>query len=241
MPQHDVPPAAVAFTVLFIEHDERLVRLTTAYLQAQGVAVVHARDGTAGLAAVRTQSPDVVLLNLLLPGSDGLEVCRQIRAITAAPIVMLTDPANEVDRVVALELGADDCLTIPFSLPELHARMRAKLRRTCGRSLPGSGSEVRVGRLTFDRGARKVTLDGTRLDLTSSEFTVLDTLAERAGRTLGRDQLLDIISGASAEVSSRSIDLHVARLRRKLGDRGREPRLLKTVWGQGYVLTNSEA
>ncbi len=237
MPPHTQP---AAFTAVFIEDDERLARLTKVYLQSHGVLVVHTPDGTSGLQAVRTRRPDVVLLDLMLPGMDGLETCRQIRGFSDVPIVMLTARDAEVDRVVGLESGADDYVTKPFSSPELLARLRAQVRRARGMTGPGLAAPLRVGRLTVHPSSHSATLDGERLNLTTFEFALLRVLAERPGRVLGREQLLDLVRGNADEAFDRSIDVHVSRLRQKLGDDARDPRLLKTVRGVGYVLMQEE-
>jgi len=226
-----------AFTVLFVEDDARLARLTTAYLQAHGVVVIHVGDGLAGLRTARTEQVDVVLLDLMLPGIDGLEVCRRIRERSDVPIVMLTARDGEVDRVLGLELGADDYVAKPFSSPELLARLRAHVRRSRGLAGPAVSETLQVGPLVVDPGSHTATLEGERLNLTTYEFDLLRVLAERAGKVLSRETLLDLVKGSVDEAFDRSIDVHVSRLRQKLGDDARDPRMLKTVRGVGYVLT----
>lgn len=235
------PPTHSAFTVLFVEDDARLARLTAAYLQTHGVAVTHVADGLAGLHAARTEQFDVVLLDLMLPGLDGLEVCRRIRERSDVPIIMLTARDGEVDRVLGLELGADDYMAKPFSSPELLARLRAHVRRFRGLAGPGATEEIQVGRLTVDPGSHTARLGKVTLNLTSYEFSLLRVLAMRAGRVLSREALLDLVTGSADEAFDRSIDVHISRLRQKLGDDARDPRMLKTVRGVGYVLTGGEA
>ena len=232
--------APSSFTVVFIEDDERLARLTKAYLQSHGLTVLHAADGIEGLQAVRTRRPDVVLLDLMLPGVDGLEVCRRIRGLSDVPIVMLTARDGETERVTGLESGADDYVTKPFSSPELLARLRAQVRRARGLTGPAPVAPIRVGSLTVMPSSHSATLGSERLNLTTFEFALLRALAERAGRVLGREQLLDLVRGSADEAFDRSIDVHVSRLRQKLGDDARDPRLLKTVRGVGYVLMKDE-
>jgi len=238
MPPHSQP---VSFTVVLIEDDERLARLTTVYLQSHGVVVVHAPDALAGLQAVRARRPDVVLLDLMLPGMDGLEACREIRSFSDVPIVMLTARDGEVDRIIGLESGADDYVTKPFSAPELLARLRAQVRRARGMTGPGLAAPLRVGRLTVHPSSHSALLDGVRLNLTTFEFALLRVLAERPGRVLGREQLLDLVRSNAEDAFDRSIDVHISRLRQKLGDDARDPRLLKTVRGVGYVLMQEGA
>ncbi len=228
-----------AITVVYVEDDERLARLTTQYLQSHGVTVVHVGRGDLAPAEVERTRPDVVLLDLMLPGIDGVEVCRRIRARSDVPIVMVTARTEEADRVVGLEGGADDYVAKPFSSRELLARVRAQARR--GRGLSGPQSErLQVGQLSIDGSTRTVTRGGVVIALTTQEFDLLRVLAERKGRVLSRDQLLALLHGTADEAFDRSIDVHVSRLRHKLGDDPRHPSLLKTVRGAGYVLVSDE-
>lgn len=230
-----------SFTVLFVEDDARLARLTATYLQAHGIAVIHVADGHAAVSSARTEPVDVVLLDLMLPGLDGLEVCRRIRERSDVPIVMLTARDDESDRVLGLELGADDYVAKPFSSPELLARLRAHVRRSRGLTGPAPTATIRVGQLTVDPVRHEAKLGEETLNLTTSEFELLQVLAERVGRVLSRDMLLDLLKGSADEAFDRSIDVHVSRLRQKLGDDARDPRLLKTVRGVGYVLVGEAA
>jgi DNA-binding response OmpR family regulator len=221
-------------SVVYIEDDARLARLTARYLESHGARVTVALDGHAGLAEVARAHPDVILLDLMLPGIDGFEVCRQLRARTDAPIIMVTARGEEADRVLGLEGGADDYMSKPFSSRELLARVRAQARRARGRS--GPARELSVGKLVLDAAALRATLDGAALVLTTYEFRLLFALAERAGCVLGREQLVDIVRGSADEAFDRSIDVHISHLRQKLNDDPRNPRLLKTVRGVGYML-----
>jgi len=222
------------FTALLVEDDLRLAGLTRDYLEGHGVAVTLESDGRRGLAEALARRYDVVLLDLMLPGKDGLEVCRELRSRSDVPIVVLTARGEEADRVMGLELGADDYLAKPFSPRELLARIRAVTRRARGRAGP-SLAVVRVGALLVDPGARRATYRGEELPLTGYEFALLRALAERAGRVLSREQLMEIAKGNAEESFDRSIDVHVSRLRHKLGDDPKHPRLLKTVRGMGYL------
>lgn len=230
--------APASFTVVYVEDDDRLAQLTSRYLESHGVAVMHARDGMEGLRLALQSRADVVLLDLMLPSMDGMEVCRQLRQRSDVPVVMLTARDAEADRVLGLEGGADDYVVKPFSSRELLARLRAQVRRH--RSLAGPAASIlHLGALTLDQGAMKATLDGRPLPLTTYEFTLLKALAERAGRVLSREQLIDLVRGSADEAFDRSIDVHISHLRQKLGDDPRNPSLLKTVRGVGYMLARN--
>jgi DNA-binding response OmpR family regulator len=225
------PPAKV----LLIEDDVRLATLTSRYLESHGVSVVVAHDGPSGVRAEAAGSFDVVLLDLNLPGLDGIRVCQKIRQRSSVPIVMLTARTEEADRVLGLEVGADDYVPKPFSSRELLARVRAQARRARGSVGPRAGV-LTVGRLRIDPSARTATAGNVDLVLTTFEFDLLRALAERPGRVLSRETLLELLHGSSDTAFDRSIDVHVSRLRGKLGDDPRSPRMLKTVRGAGYVL-----
>jgi DNA-binding response OmpR family regulator len=225
-------------SVVYIEDDARLARLTARYLESHGTRVTLAPNGTDGLVEIARHTPDVILLDLMLPGIDGFEVCRQLRAQTDAPIIMVTARGEEADRVLGLEGGADDYLSKPFSSRELLARIRAQARRA--RGLSGPARELRVGKLLMDPAAMRATLEGEPIALTTYEFRLLQALAERAGQVLGREQLVDLVRGSSDEAFDRSIDVHISHLRAKLNDDSRNPTLLKTVRGVGYVLVEHD-
>ncbi|MDQ1817163.1 response regulator transcription factor [Massilia sp. CCM 9210] len=223
--------------ILMIEDDERLAGMVVTYLGQNGYTVAHAGTAAAGLAELQSNAPALVLLDLMLPDADGLEVCRRIRALGAplasVPIVMLTAKGDPFDRVVGLELGADDYLPKPFEPRELLARLRAVLRRP---QLAGAEASVRqFGRLAIDTGARKVSIDGQPRSLTAYQFDLLLALAERAGRVLSREHLIDAVKGESLEPFDRSIDVHIGRLRQAIEDDPKQPRRIITVRGAGYV------
>jgi DNA-binding response OmpR family regulator len=226
-------------TALLVEDDLRLAELTAEYLQNHGVVVTHAADGEKGLREATAARFDVVLLDLMLPGMDGMEVCRRIREHADVPIIMLTARGEEADRVMGLELGADDYLPKPFSPRELLARIRAQVRRARGQAGP-SRNPLKSEGLDLDPGSRRATLDGALLDLTSYEFDLLYTLVDRAGRVLSREHLMEHARGNSEEAFDRSIDVHVSRLRQKLGDDPKKPRFIKTVRGVGYQFIGSD-
>ena len=222
--------------VVYVEDDERLARLTSQYLNSHRVEVHVVTRGDQALPAVLRIRPDVVLLDLMLPGSDGLDVCRQLRARTDVPIIMVTARTEKADRVLGLEGGADDYVPKPFQSRELLARIRAQARRARGESGPRA-ERIEVGKLVIDSTTMQVALDGKPIALTTSEFALLHALAQRAGRVLGREQLLQLLHGSTDEAFDRSIDVVVSRLRHKLEPDPRNPRMLKTVRGAGYLLT----
>ncbi|HET9244718.1 MAG TPA: response regulator [Xanthobacteraceae bacterium] len=222
--------------VLLIEDDSRLADMVGEYLGKAGFHVIHAENGTRGLALHGREPVDVVVLDLMLPDSDGLDICRQIRARSDTPILMLTARGDPMDRVVGLEMGADDYLPKPFEPRELLARLRAILRRGRGGLKPDL---LRYGRLEIDRGAREVRLDGTPRPLTSYQFALLLALAEHAGRVMSRDALMDAVKGEQFEAFDRSIDVHVSRIRAAIEDDPRKPRRVITIRGTGYVFAKA--
>jgi two-component system response regulator RstA len=219
--------------VLLVEDDRRLASLTAEYLESHGVVVTIADRGDRGLEEALRHRFDVVLLDLMLPGRPGLEVCQALRQHTDVPIVMLTARGEEADRVLGLEIGADDYLPKPFSPRELLARVRAQVRRLRGKAGPRT-AVVRVGGLTVDPGSRTANLDGRDLELTGYEFALLLALAERAGVALSRERLMELAKGSMDEAYDRSVDVHISKLRAKLGDDPRRPRHIKTIRGVGY-------
>jgi DNA-binding response OmpR family regulator len=224
--------------ILLIEDDPRLAGLVTEYLGEAGLRVSTAATGRAGLDQIGRQPYDAVVLDLMLPDIDGLEVCRQLRAASSeVPVLMLTARGDTMDRVVGLEIGADDYMAKPFEPRELLARLRAILRRRPS----ARGSDVlRFGRLEIDRGARAVRVDGTERSLTSHQFTLLVALAEKAGRVLSRDALMDLVKGEALEAFDRSIDVHVSRIRAAIEDDPKKPRRILTVRGAGYVFARQQ-
>jgi DNA-binding response OmpR family regulator len=223
---------------LLIDDDPRLSELVASYLEQNSVTVVCAPDGTRGLAMLDAGAYDVVLLDVMMPGLDGLEVCKRIRAKSSVPVLMLTAKGDETDRVVGLELGADDYVAKPFSPRELLARIRAVLRRT----MPDPARERLVaGDIVIDVAAREVRLGGRPVELTGIEFDLLVALARRAGRVVPRDALLALAGRDDVVVGERTVDVHVSHLRAKLGDDPRTPRVIKTVRGVGYVLVKEGA
>jgi two-component system OmpR family response regulator len=223
----------MSLRLLLIDDDARLAELLTDYLRPHDVALEHARDGTIGLTAAAAGGFDAILLDVMMPGPSGLEVLRRLRATpatAAVPVLMLTARGDEADRVVGLELGADDYVAKPFSPRELLARVRAVLRRVAPAA---TGAFVSAAGISADVGARAVTVDGVPVELTGLEFDLLLALLRRAGRVVSREALLELAGRADTTVGERAVDVHVSRLRRKLGEGGAR---LRTVRGAGYVL-----
>jgi two-component system phosphate regulon response regulator OmpR len=227
----------VTARILLIEDDRRLAEMVSQYLGEAGFTLSRAEDGHTALARLATDPHDAVVLDLMLPDMDGLEVCRRLRAFSEVPVLMLTARGDTMDRVVGLEVGADDYLPKPFEPRELLARLRAILRRR-DRSVPDS--TLRFGRLEIDRDARRVRVDGTERPLTGHQFGLLVALAERAGRVLSREALMDLVKGEELEAFDRSIDVHVSRIRAAIEDDPKRPRRLLTVRGAGYVFARQQ-
>jgi two-component system, OmpR family, phosphate regulon response regulator OmpR len=224
--------------LLLIEDDVRLAEMVRDYLGQAGFRVARAESAAAGLAMQAREIFDAVVLDLMLPDMDGLEVCRQIRRRSSTiPILMLTARGDAMDRVVGLEMGADDYLPKPFEPRELLARLRAVLRR--GRGDP-SNDVLRFGNLEIDRGAREIRLAGVTRPLTSRQFELLLALAEHAGRVMSREALMDIMKAAPLEAFDRSIDVHISRIRAAIEDDVRKPRRVITVRGAGYVFAKAQ-
>jgi two-component system, OmpR family, alkaline phosphatase synthesis response regulator PhoP len=222
----------VAKTVLVVDDEPKIVEVVGDYLRGAGFSVTTAADGERAVTLARARPPDLVVLDLGLPGLDGLDVARDLRRSSAVPIIMLTARGEEADRVLGLELGADDYLVKPFSPRELLARVRAVLRRTEGRQ--AERERFGVGDVTVDTGRREVTVGDRVLDLTATEFDLLVELARQPGRVFTRAQLLDAVHGVVVESYERTVDAHVKNIRRKLEPDPHRPRYLLTVHGVGY-------
>ncbi|MDD0811224.1 response regulator transcription factor [Curvibacter sp. RS43] len=231
--------------LLMIEDDARLAQMVGEYLGQSGFAVAHAATGAAGLERMQgsTGAPDLVVLDLMLPDLDGLEICRRIRSLPGAqaqtPILMLTAKGDPMDRIIGLELGADDYLPKPFEPRELLARIRAILRRK-NDSASAPSQLMRFGSLEIDRDARSVTVAGQAAELTSYQFDLLITLAERAGRVLTRDQIMEAVRGRELEAFDRSIDVHMGRIRLAIESDPKAPKRILTVRGVGYVFAKQQ-
>jgi DNA-binding response OmpR family regulator len=221
--------------ILIVEDERPLVKLLRGYLEREGYEVSEACDGETGLEAAREKSPDLVVLDWMLPGLDGMEVLRELRRFSDAYVIMLTARAEEVDRIVGLSAGADDYLTKPFSPGELVARVRAMLRRPRGgeAGIP-EDAPLQFGELAVDRLRREVRLGDDKIFLTATEFDLLATLSSRPGVVFGREQLLDLVWGEDYFGSEHVVDVHVANLRKKVEEDPAEPRYVLTVRGVGY-------
>ena len=229
----------MAERILLIDDDMRLCEMLSEYLGARGLDVVARADARSGLAELERGSFAALVLDVMLPDADGFEVCRGVRARSEVPILMLTARGDEDDRIVGLELGADDYLPKPFNPRELLARLRAVLRRR-GASPTRRGATLRFGRLEVDRDARVARVDGEERALTAHQFDLLAALAENAGRVLSRDALMNLVRGESLEAFDRSIDVHISRIRAAIEDDPRHPRRVLTLRGAGYVFARRQ-
>jgi len=227
----------MAERVLMIDDDRRLAEMVSDYLGGAGFRLTLAPTAREGEALLKREAFDAVILDLMLPDADGLEVCRRLRTSNDLPILMLTARGEPMDRVIGLEVGADDYLGKPFEPRELLARLRAVLRR---RTAPRGADILRFGRLEIDKGARLVRLDGEERAITSYQFALLLALAERAGRVLSRDALMDVLKGEKLEAFDRSVDVHVSRIRAAIEDDPKKPRRILTVRGAGYVFARDQ-
>ena len=219
-------------TILIIDDDSRLNQLLKDFLKDFGYTVITATHPTRGLKKLKQAAPDLVILDIMLPDMDGFEVCRVIRQTSNIPIIMLTARGEVTDKVVGLELGADDYLAKPFEPRELVARIQSVLRRS---QKQVDNQILAFERLTIDLDKRVALLDGNSLDLTTNEFTALALLARKAGKVLNRDQILQELRGMDCDAFNRSVDIAVSRLRQKLKDNPKSPEFIKTIWGSGYV------
>jgi DNA-binding response OmpR family regulator len=224
----------VSHRILLVEDDSKLAPLVRRFLQDNHFDVTWAADGDLGWNEFRRLEPDLVILDLMLPGRDGLTLCRQIREAGKTGILILTAKGDESDRVVGLELGADDYLTKPFGLPELHARIRAILRRYRPVAAEDSTPTRSAGPFAIDLDGRSLSRDGAHIELTRSEFDILDRLTRRPGRVFEREELLEAVRGGETEAFDRAVDRHISNLRAKIESDPKHPEYVQTVWGVGY-------
>ncbi len=228
---------AVSGKILIIDDDEKLNRLLTDYLSKMGFAVLTATLPSAGLEKLEKETPDLVILDVMLPEMDGFEVCRTIRQSSSVPVVMLTARGEVMDRVVGLEIGADDYLPKPFEPRELVARIQAILRRIQTKSKSGIKT---IGALCIDFHKYEVRVDDKLVHLTLNEFECLVLLVKNKGKVLNRDQIIEELRGIEWDAFNRSVDITMSRLRQKLGDDPKNPRFIKTIWGTGYLFIGGE-
>jgi DNA-binding response OmpR family regulator len=224
-------------TILVIDDDEKLNRLLKRFLKDYGYEVFSAVDADDGFKKIRTVLPDLIILDVMLPGMTGFDVCKRIRESSRVPIIMLTARGDVTDKVVGLELGADDYLPKPFEPRELVARVQAVLRRAGSLT---TGPRRRFEGLTIDVDRRQAWLDDREVSLTTSEFAALDLLVRHAGKVLDRDEIMQALRGIDSECFNRVVDITMSRLRQKLGDDPKHPRFIKTVWGTGYTFVAQE-
>ena len=224
--------------ILLIDDDIKLGELLETFFERFDLKLLVAHDPAAGLEMLAKESPELVILDVMLPGQDGFEVCRKIRKTNAVPIIMLTARGEVTDRIVGLEIGADDYMPKPFEPRELVARIQNVLRRSGG--IKPDSSTLEFEGLTIDTDRRTAELDGETLDLTTMEYQLLALFANNPGKTYTRDEILNELRGIDAQLFSRSVDILVSRLRQKLGDTSKQARYIKTVWGTGYVFIGQE-
>jgi DNA-binding response OmpR family regulator len=218
--------------VLIIDDDRKHSELLQAYFKRFGISLVCAYEAQEGFRKLTREDPDLLLLDVMLPGKDGFEICREVRKTSSIPIIMLTARGDVIDRVSGLELGADDYIAKPFEPRELVARVQAILRRMDLST--GSATKLNFEGLSIDTDTRTVVVDGQTVDLTSMEYELLLTLAKRHGKKLSRDDILSELRGIDAAILTRSVDIMISRLRQKLGDSVKPPRFIQTIWGRGY-------
>ena len=229
--------------ILIVDDDEKLRKLLKEYLEGYEFKVFTLADGEAVLNTIRKESPELVILDVMLPKKDGLEVLKEIRAASKVPVIMLTAKGEEADRVVGLELGADDYLPKPFSPRELLARIKAVLRRLEPEMKPAAGERegqrVEAGNLVLDKARQTLVMEGKEVALSSTEYRVLKVLMENPNRVLSRDQIMTLAQGKDFMAFDRSIDVHISKLRAKLESDPRSPKRIKTIWGSGYMFVHS--
>ena len=230
---------AIMAKVLLIDDDRKHSELLKNYLKQFGIKLECAGDATAGMKKLELTEPDLVLLDVMLPGKDGFAICRDIRKTSQIPIIMLTARGDVVDRVSGLEIGADDYIGKPFEPRELVARIQSLLRRMSATG--AQGNVLKFEGLEIDTGVNEVFVDGERIDLTSMEYRLLEILARRAGKKVSRDEILNALRGIDAAIMTRSVDIMISRLRQKLGDNEKPFRFIQTVWGTGYTFVGRQA
>ncbi len=228
--------------ILLVDDDQKMRKLLKEYLEGYGFHVLTLEDGSSVLPTVRSHCPQVVILDIMLPKKNGLEVLKELRAETTVPVLMLTAKGEDADRIVGLELGADDYLPKPFNPRELLARIKAILRRLDYEGMKGSMEEdleLRCGGLVLNKARQTVLVEGKEMELSTTEFKILKALMERPNRILSRDQLMNLAHGRDFMAFDRSIDVHISKLRMKLESDSSSPKRIKTIWGTGYMFVES--
>ena len=228
--------------VLLVDDDEKLLKLLREYLEDYGYKVHTLGNGSTVVQTLREETPDIVILDIMLPKKDGLEVLREIRKEFSLPVIMLTAKGEDADRIVGLELGADDYLPKPFNPRELLARMRAVMRRLVPRDKAGAGEEkalrIEAGGLVLNKAKQTLLVEDAEVELSSTEYKILEVLMENPNRVLSRDELMNRARGRDFMAFDRSIDVHISKLRSKLETLPRSPKRIKTVWGTGYMFVD---
>lgn len=229
--------------VLIVDDDHKLQRLLKEYLEDNGFRVLSLIDGSQVLQTIGSQSPDLIILDIMLPGKDGLEILKEIRRESLIPVLMLTAKGEDTDRIVGLELGGDDYLPKPFNPRELLARMRAILRRAAPVGKEDSTRKetlfIKTGGLTLNRARQTITIDDKELELSSAEYRILEVLMKHPNTVLSRDQLMTLARGRDFMAFDRTIDVHISKIRAKLEPEPRSPRRIKTIWGSGYMFVDT--
>ncbi len=229
--------------ILIVDDDQKLQRLLKEYLENNGFRVLSLMDGSQVLKTIRTTPPDLIILDIVLPGKDGLEILKEIRREYLVPVIMLTAKGEDTDRIVGLELGGDDYLPKPFNPRELLARMKAILRRAVSGekedSLRKESLFIKAGGLTLNRARQTITMDDNELELSSAEYRILEVLMKHPNTVLSRDQLMNLARGRDFMAFDRSIDVHISKIRAKLEPDPRSPRRIKTIWGSGYMFVDT--
>ncbi|MEH0021635.1 MAG: response regulator [Desulfobacter sp.] len=225
-------------TLLIIDDDIKLIDLLSEYFKENGFQVNSLLEGTNAAKTIREKTPDMIILDIMLPGKDGLEVLKEIRASFSTPVIMLTARGDDTDRIVGLELGADDYLPKPFNPRELLARIRAILRRQGGSSAPREESFIRSGDMVLNRAARVLTIQDRTVELSTTEFNILEVLMKSPNTVLSRDQIMNLAQGKDFMAFDRSVDIHISKLRAKIEQDPSSPARIKTVWGTGYMFVD---
>jgi two-component system phosphate regulon response regulator OmpR len=228
--------------VLLVDDDEKLRKLLQEYLEGYGFQVLTLKDGSLVLSTVRSESPEVIILDIMMPKKNGLDVLRELRAESTVPVIMLTAKGEDADRIVGLELGADDYLPKPFNPRELLARIKAILRRMEFEVKRVSGADdllLKAGGLVLNKGRQTVVVEGEEVELSSTEFKILKTLMERPNRVLSRDEMMTLAQGKDFMAFDRTIDVHISKLRAKVEADPKSPKRIKTMWGAGYMFVDS--
>ncbi|MCG8635914.1 MAG: response regulator [Desulfobacterales bacterium] len=225
-------------TLLIIDDDVKLIDLLSEYFEENGFQVISLQEGTHASKTIRDNTPDLIILDIMLPGKDGLEVLKEIRGDFSTPVIMLTARGDDTDRIVGLELGADDYLPKPFNPRELLARIRAILRRQTSAATPLEDSFIRSGDMVLNRAARVLKIEEKTVELSTTEFNILEVLMKSPNTVLSRDQIMNLAQGKDFMAFDRSVDIHISKLRGKIEKDPSSPARIKTVWGTGYMFVD---